>query len=92
MEFVNSAHSFPIIEHYDGSAWSLVTSAQPTQVGDLEAVAALTPANVWAVGSGHTPAGVNAPSATPERPLPPGPGPARNRLRQTLRNGAFRRQ
>src|SRR6516162_6286500 len=61
MEFVSSAHSFPIIEHYDGSAWSLVTSAQPTQVGDLEAVAALTPANVWAVGSGHTPAGVNAP-------------------------------
>ena len=54
MEFVNSSHSFPIIEHYNGSAWSLVTSAQPTQVGDLEAVAALTPANVWAVGNGHT--------------------------------------
>jgi hypothetical protein len=61
MEFVNSSHSFPIIEHYDGSAWSLVTSAQPAQVGDLEAVAALTSTNVWAVGSGHTAAGVNAP-------------------------------
>ena len=61
MEFVNSKHSFPIIEHYNGSAWSLVTSAQPTQVGDLEAVAALTPANVWAVGDGHNPAGVNIP-------------------------------
>src|SRR5215469_9496806 len=61
MEFVNSSHSFPLIEHYNGSAWSLVTSAQPTQVGDLEAVAALTPTNVWAVGEGHTPAGVNAP-------------------------------
>jgi hypothetical protein len=57
MEFVNSSHSFPLIEHYNGSAWSLVSSAQPTQVGDLEAVAALTPANVWAVGNGHTPAG-----------------------------------
>ena len=61
MEFVNSSHSFPIIEHYNGTAWSLVSSAQPTQVGDLSAVAALTPANVWAVGNGHTPAGVNAP-------------------------------
>src|SRR5215472_595374 len=54
MEFVNSSHSFPIIEHYNGSAWSLVTSAQPTQVGDLEAVAALTPANVWAIGQPAT--------------------------------------
>jgi hypothetical protein len=61
MEFVNSSHSSPIIEHYNGSAWSLVTSAQPAQVGDLEAVAALTPANVWAVGNGHTATGVNAP-------------------------------
>jgi hypothetical protein len=61
MEFVNSSHSFPIIEHYNGTAWSLIPSAQPTQVGDLEAVAALTPANVWAVGDGHNPAGVNIP-------------------------------
>ena len=61
MEFVNSSRSFPIIEHYNGSAWSLVPSAEPTQVGDLSAVAALTPANAWAVGNGHTPAGVNAP-------------------------------
>jgi len=45
---------------YNGSAWGLVTSAQPTQVGDLEAVAALTPVNVWAVGNGHTTTGVNA--------------------------------
>jgi hypothetical protein len=61
MEFVNSSHSFPIIEHYNGSAWSLVTSAEPAQVGDLEAVAALTPSNAWAVGNGHTATGVNAP-------------------------------
>jgi len=57
MEFVNSSHSFPIIEHYNGSAWSLVTSAQPAQVGDLEAVAALTPSNAWAVGDGRDSAG-----------------------------------
>jgi hypothetical protein len=61
MEFVNSTHSFPIIEHYNGSAWSLVPSAEPTQRGDLSAVAALTPSNAWAVGDGLTPAGVGAP-------------------------------
>jgi hypothetical protein len=61
MEFVTAGHAYPIIEHYNGSAWSLVPSAQPTQVGDLSAVAALTPTNVWAVGNGRTPAGVGAP-------------------------------
>jgi hypothetical protein len=61
MEFVKTAHSYPIIEHYNGSAWSLVSSAQPTQVGDLEAVAAVTPANAWAVGDARTSAGINIP-------------------------------
>jgi hypothetical protein len=61
MEFVNSTHSFPIIEHYSGSAWSLVPSAEPTQIGDLSAVAAVTPSDAWAVGDGRTAAGVNAP-------------------------------
>jgi hypothetical protein len=50
---------YPTIEHYNGSAWSLVTSAEPTQVGVLEGVAAVTPADVWAVGSGRNSAGVS---------------------------------
>jgi hypothetical protein len=50
---------YPTIEHYDGSAWSLVTSAEPTQVGSLLGVAAVTPSNVWAVGSGRNSAGVS---------------------------------
>jgi len=49
-----SSTSATLTEHYNGSAWSLVSSAQPTQVGDLEAVAALTPANVWAIGQPAT--------------------------------------
>jgi len=60
-EFVSRGHNYPIIEHYNGSAWTLVASAQPTQVGYLASVAALSPANAWAVGNGHTTAGVGAP-------------------------------
>jgi len=60
-EFVSRGHNYPIIEHYNGSAWSLVPSAQPTQIGFLASVAALSPANAWAVGNGRTAAGVGAP-------------------------------
>lgn len=50
---------YPTIEHYDGNAWSLAASAQPTQVGSLLGVAAVTPSDVWAVGSGRNSAGVS---------------------------------
>ena len=50
---------YPTIEHYNGSAWSLAASAQPTQVGSLAGVAAVTPSDVWAVGSGRNSAGVS---------------------------------
>lgn len=45
----NGARS--LIEHYDGSAWSIVPSPNPSMQGDnLTAVAAITSGNVWAVG------------------------------------------
>jgi hypothetical protein len=43
-----------LTEHYDGSGWTIVPSPSPAQGGDdnvLTAVAAVSPANVWAVGS-----------------------------------------
>jgi hypothetical protein len=40
-----------LIEHYDGTAWSVVSSPSPSTQGDfLTGVAALASDNVWAVG------------------------------------------
>ncbi len=40
-----------LIEHFDGTTWSIVPSPNPSTQGDnLTAVAALGPDNVWAVG------------------------------------------
>ena len=42
-----------LTEHYDGSGWTIVPSPSPDQSGAdnvLKAVAAVSPANVWAVG------------------------------------------
>jgi hypothetical protein len=57
LDYVSKGRTFPLIEHYNGSAWSLVPSAQPTQIGGLTDVAALSPTNAWAVGSGRAPGG-----------------------------------
>jgi len=63
MEYVSKGNAYPIvhpiIEHYNGSAWNLVPGAQPSQIGALNGVAALTPSNVWAVGDARNSAGVS---------------------------------
>jgi hypothetical protein len=48
-----SGGSRGLVEHWNGSAWSVVTSPQsdPTTSSVLESVAAISPSNVWAVGS-----------------------------------------
>jgi hypothetical protein len=44
--------SSTLVEHYNGSSWSIVPSPSPSATGQnmLDGVAALSPANVWAVG------------------------------------------
>jgi hypothetical protein len=40
-----------LIEHWDGSKWSVVPSANPSHSGEgLDGIAALAPNNIWAVG------------------------------------------
>jgi hypothetical protein len=43
-------NSEPLIEHFNGTKWSVVTSPLPKFGGELNGVAALTSNNVWAVG------------------------------------------
>jgi len=41
-----------LIEHWNGIAWSIVTTPNPGSAGDiLQGVAAITPADVWTVGA-----------------------------------------
>ena len=42
--------SQPLIEHWDGTSWSVVSSPNLTQGGFLSAVTAISTNNVWAVG------------------------------------------
>jgi len=50
----------PLIEHWDGATWHIVSSPGTTS---LQGVAALSPRDVWAVGSGlETYAPVNGPT------------------------------
>src|SRR5207244_10649275 len=42
----------PLIEHWDGSAWSVVDDATATG-GVLNGVVALSPDDTWAVGTSH---------------------------------------
>lgn len=44
----------PLAEHYDGTAWSIVTVPQAELRSGLSAVAALSSGNVWAVGTAGT--------------------------------------
>ena len=39
-----------LIEHFDWNAWSLVPHPEPAGSG-LDAITAISPTNVWAVGS-----------------------------------------
>jgi hypothetical protein len=51
-----------LVEHWDGTQWSLVTSPSPGMASNtLNAVAAISPNNIWAVGDSTTSVG---PSAT----------------------------
>src|SRR5262249_55107849 len=47
-----------LIEHWDGSAWTILTSPNPGSAGNtLNAVAALAPNDAWAVGYSLNPRG-----------------------------------
>jgi hypothetical protein len=47
----SGGQSQTLIEHYDGSNWSIVTTPNPGAANSLQAVAAHSPTDVWAVGS-----------------------------------------
>jgi hypothetical protein len=49
-EFFNKASYGALIEHYNGSAWSLVSAPTPAYNGYLSGVTSLSPSNAWAVG------------------------------------------
>jgi hypothetical protein len=43
-------HSDTLVEHWDGSVWSVVSSPTPGQYNGLNGVAAVSASDVWAVG------------------------------------------
>ena len=47
--------AFPLIEHYDGTSWSIVASPTTFFDSNLEGVAAVSANDVWAVGHARTP-------------------------------------
>jgi hypothetical protein len=47
---VGSTDSGPLVEHFDGSRWSVAETPQ-VRGGNLSSVTALSPTNVWAAGS-----------------------------------------
>jgi hypothetical protein len=59
---VGSAADRSLIEHWNGTAWSLVTSPNPYTTQDLYGVAARSSSDVWAVGqySNYSPYGYGA--------------------------------
>jgi hypothetical protein len=58
----NTFHDETLIEHFDGTSWSVVASPNPSQINYLFGVAALAPNNVWAVGRQYDPVTGNQPS------------------------------
>lgn len=54
--FNHDKHAHPLIEHWNGTAWTV--SPSPVSVSVLEAVTAITPVDAWAVG--YTPIDVAA--------------------------------
>src|SRR5205823_4783917 len=53
----NSTINQTLIEHWNGTTWSLVTSPNPNGNGTLLGVAAVSKSNVWAVGTFNNTAG-----------------------------------
>lgn len=52
----NHGNASTLIEHWDGTAWSVIHSPNPGSDGDiLQGVTAISPSNVWAVGYHGTP-------------------------------------
>ncbi len=52
--FVSGHHLRPLIEHWDGTKWSRQASPNRTEVGtDVLAASALSPKDVWAVGTAY---------------------------------------
>jgi len=50
---VGNAGTQALIEHWDGHAWTLMQGANPNSNGNaLSSIAAVSPTNIWAVGSG----------------------------------------
>jgi len=49
---INAEIDVPLIEHYDGNAWSIVSSPYPapSEFNELYSVAAVSPSDVWAAG------------------------------------------
>jgi len=54
---VRTDDSWPLTEHFDGTAWSIVVSPQP-DFSELSSVREITPSDVWAVGSVLNHAGI----------------------------------
>ncbi len=52
---VNAAADQTLIEHWNGSAWSTVSSPNPYETQDLYGVAAVSESSIWAVGEGLAP-------------------------------------
>jgi hypothetical protein len=55
------AHTHPLTEHYNGSAWSVVPAPQVAQMDGLAGVAPVSPGDAWAVGGGNTGTGITPP-------------------------------
>ncbi len=63
--YVASGHQGPaVIEHYDGSAWTLVTGAPVGAPGELSGVTCSTSTECWAVGVSYE-GGSSAPTGGP---------------------------
>lgn len=50
----NGAVSKTLIDHWNGTSWTIVSSPNQGDGDDLHAIAALTPGNIWAVGDNDT--------------------------------------
>lgn len=47
----SSSSGQTLIEHWDGTSWSIVTSPSPSTYSNLKAIAAVSANDIWAVGS-----------------------------------------
>ncbi len=55
-----------LVEHWNGSTWSIVSSPSPKGHNTLSAIRALASNDVWAVGNGWTDQATGVPVETPE--------------------------